>query len=318
MTSTPPDPPTKRHHDDAPKTNRKYQRIDYQTPSEAPFLGGKTGLALAVNSPAPKFHQTYAYGNYKNYYENRRNPTKHHDTRLDLLDVSLFNDKRVLDIGCNSGNITLVIGQHYHPTYILGVDIDESLIHKAKQQTKIAAALAPPSTFDHHHQQQQHPIDIGMRFSYFPKSMPRMFGYTALTLPPTADTTQFPLNTAFETADWMEVAVKANDYDTVMALSITKWIQLHRGDEGIKEFFRKVYRCLKPKGTFVLEPQPFTTYERRAKQDPATKDIFESLVFRPEHYEGFLIELGFSSVQHLGPSSNDNKGFQRPLSLYIK
>jgi 7SK snRNA methylphosphate capping enzyme len=49
-------------------------------------------------------------------------------------------------------------------------------------------------------------------------------------------------------------------------LSITKWIQLHNGDKGLKTFFRKVYDSLTPGGTFVLEPQDFETFQRRAKK----------------------------------------------------
>lgn len=48
-------------------------------------------------------------------------------------------------------------------------------------------------------------------------------------------------------------------------LSITKWIHIHHGDDGIKRFFRKIFKALKPGGTFVLEPQEYSTYERRAK-----------------------------------------------------
>lgn len=48
-------------------------------------------------------------------------------------------------------------------------------------------------------------------------------------------------------------------------LSITKWVQLHNGDKGLKTFFKKVYDSLAPGGTFVLEPQDFDTFQRRAK-----------------------------------------------------
>jgi 7SK snRNA methylphosphate capping enzyme len=32
------------------------------------------------------------------------------DARLDLIDESKFTNKRILDIGCNSGNISIAIG----------------------------------------------------------------------------------------------------------------------------------------------------------------------------------------------------------------
>lgn len=50
------------------------------------------------------------------------------------------------------------------------------------------------------------------------------------------------------------------------SLSITKWIHLHNGDEGMKEFFHKAYKSLKPGGIFVVEPQEYETYARRRRE----------------------------------------------------
>lgn len=50
-----------------------------------------------------------------------------------------------------------------------------------------------------------------------------------------------------------------------MALSVTKWIHLNWGDIGIKRFFKKVYRHLKPGGKFIVEPQPFSSYSKKKK-----------------------------------------------------
>ena len=36
--------------------------------------------------------------------------------------------------------------------------------------------------------------------------------------------------------------------------------QLNEGDEGLKEFFRKVHSVLKTGGAFVLEPQPWESF----------------------------------------------------------
>jgi hypothetical protein len=54
-------------------------------------------------------------------------------------------------------------------------------------------------------------------------------------------------------------------YDTVLAMSITKWVHLNWGDSGLKRFFRRVFRHLKPGGHFLLEPQEFSTYRKRSK-----------------------------------------------------
>eukprot|EP00494_Astrolonche_serrata_P023243 UN23501 len=42
--------------------------------------------------------------------------------------------------------------------------------------------------------------------------------------------------------------------DIITCFSVTKWIQLHHGDDGIKKLFQKVKDCLSKNGYFILEP----------------------------------------------------------------
>ncbi len=44
-------------------------------------------------------------------------------------------------------------------------------------------------------------------------------------------------------------------YDTILALSVTKWVHFNNGDDGIKKFFHKVYDSLREGGVFILEWQ---------------------------------------------------------------
>ena len=46
-------------------------------------------------------------------------------------DSDLFQGKRVLDIGCHIGSISLQIAAHYNPTQVLGIDIDPKMIKAA-------------------------------------------------------------------------------------------------------------------------------------------------------------------------------------------
>lgn len=55
--------------------------------------------------------------------------------------------------------------------------------------------------------------------------------------------------------------------DTIMCLSVTKWVHLNQGDEGLKRLFGKVKEALVPGGWFILEPQPWRSYQQaRRKQ----------------------------------------------------
>jgi 7SK snRNA methylphosphate capping enzyme len=54
------------------------------------------------------------------------------------------------------------------------------------------------------------------------------------------------------------------------SLSVTKWIHLHHGDDGIRSFFYKVYASLRAGGRFILEPQSWSSYARKSKLTPVS------------------------------------------------
>jgi 7SK snRNA methylphosphate capping enzyme len=49
------------------------------------------------------------------------------------------------------------------------------------------------------------------------------------------------------------------------SLSVTKWVQLNWGDDGIRRLFARIHALLRPGGRLVLEPQAYATYYRRSR-----------------------------------------------------
>ena len=68
-------------------------------------------------------------------------------------------------------------------------------------------------------------------------------------------------NYVLETDEQLEA--EKEEYDVILALSITKWIHLNWGDVGLKRFFRRIFRQLRPGGRLVLEPQAWPSYKRK-------------------------------------------------------
>ncbi|SCZ97263.1 BZ3500_MvSof-1268-A1-R1_Chr4-2g07095 [Microbotryum saponariae] len=77
------------------------------------------------------------YGNYVNYYTKRDGgQLTLLDPRLALCDPSWFTDKRVLDVGCNAGKVTIEVGHHFQARSVTGVDIDPQLIKQSERARK--------------------------------------------------------------------------------------------------------------------------------------------------------------------------------------
>ncbi|KDQ10313.1 hypothetical protein BOTBODRAFT_36413 [Botryobasidium botryosum FD-172 SS1] len=274
------------------------------------------------------------YGNYRGYYTKR----PYTDARLALLDSDFFTGKTVLDIGCNEGWISCDIAQRWGARKVVGVDIDDELIQHAWKRRRAVWSLSAPSeelTPDStsSESQRKRKRDDGdtqlavaasrcgsiAKSNHFPMAMSHLFG--PLPIPP-ADAPQaslcFPHNVTFRTADWVKTGVRddAEGYDVVLALSITKWIHLHGGDEGLLSFFRRIHTVLIKGGLLVLEPQGWEGYAKAKRMDPKLKETAKGLVLRPEELTPSLEEIGFSLMRTAGVTGEG--GFRRTVDIYVK
>ena len=100
-------------------------------------------------------NEKFQYGNYNQYY-GYRNPGNIEDLRLQYFKSVWFEEKEVLDIGCNvgksckvcilnviifklyvcAGHITISIAKNFAPQRIVGIDIDKKLIQIASKNVK--------------------------------------------------------------------------------------------------------------------------------------------------------------------------------------
>ncbi|CAE6540976.1 unnamed protein product [Rhizoctonia solani] len=253
----------------------------------------------------PQAERATPYGNYKGYYTKRGNQTS--DPRLKVLSPDLFKGKRVLDIGCNEAS-------RYEAKEVVGVDIDSELVSRAwrhrrdvwsLQTPKASSRAAPADTLEEEYSVQ------GKNDVYFPECFPSLFG--PVPIPPQHPA--FPNNVSFHQSDWANQGCAADKlgYNVVIAFSVSKWIHVHGGDEGIKQFFSRVRDVLAACATetspsiFVLEAQPWSGYHSAQKP-------FESLKVTPDEFPDLLMDLGFSKPQCAGIVGEG--GFKRPIDVY--
>lgn len=87
------------------------------------------------NQAKEQQRKKFQYGNYNKYY-GYRNPGCSEDPRVRVLRSEWFEGKDVLDLGCNSGHLTLYIAKMLRPARILGLDIDSGLVHAARKNIR--------------------------------------------------------------------------------------------------------------------------------------------------------------------------------------
>ncbi|TNY22638.1 Bicoid-interacting protein 3-domain-containing protein [Rhodotorula diobovata] len=160
-----PDPHAKRQRasffDTAPNLNpvRKPPPALYQPSSSS------TLPSLADHDPSSSTHHNKAHqsttsskkrerpsapnGNFRGYYARRRGvvalgPVSAPDERLALIPAAWLEGKKVLDVGCNGGVVTVEVAQTRRAARVTGVDIDAELVRAARKQAELAWSRQKP------------------------------------------------------------------------------------------------------------------------------------------------------------------------------
>ncbi|KAI9203377.1 Bicoid-interacting protein 3-domain-containing protein, partial [Polychytrium aggregatum] len=247
------------------------------------------------------------HGNYDQYYATRNLNTRI-DPRLLLMDPSWFAGKRILDIGCNAGMVSLQLAMYYLPRHVQGIDIDPSLIRKANHDLAARLSLA---------QHLIHPATdpLDRDYDYFPQSCSLFHGplkpiHTHGEADPSGSAPDppilpFPANVSFRCGNWLTEPIPHASicprFDVILALSITKWIHLNGGDTAIKHFFTKIYQSLNRGGRFILEPQPWHNYKIRKGLSPEILANYRSIQLLPDGFDEYLrTQVGFSAGHRIG------------------
>lgn len=130
--------------DHEPPTNEtepspKRQKL---TQESTPAVAAAPPAGIPASEPLTAATRHIAeHGNYKNYYQKRK-PSVHGDARLAVIPPAWLKGARVLDVGCNSGVVTIELAQKFAPARVTGVDIDDTLIAAARKNCALPLALA--------------------------------------------------------------------------------------------------------------------------------------------------------------------------------
>jgi hypothetical protein len=103
------------------------------------------------------------YGNFQGYYGYRQ---PNHDQRLRYLEHDWFHNKQVLDVGCHTGHVTFYVAEHFQPTQIVGVDIDQQLIQRARHQLWNRIQTTNNPTTNDINQNKRYPYNLRFQQGY--------------------------------------------------------------------------------------------------------------------------------------------------------
>ncbi|KAF7658056.1 hypothetical protein LDENG_00018100 [Lucifuga dentata] len=224
------------------------------------------------------------YGNFINYYS--FNPP---ENRLSLIPETLLQDlgysntenTLILDVGCNSGELSIALYQHLvqkiqcdkediklgKALHLLGFDLDESLIQRAQQNNTLPSRVS----FIH--------LDI------------------------TADT--------YQLQDYLSQH-GCSHFHLCVCLAVTMWVHLNHGDSGLLYLLSRLASISQ---YLLLEAQPWKCYRSAARRlrklGRSDFDHFKTLKIRGDMAEHARQHLerhcGMALIQSFGSTAWDRK-----------
>ncbi|XP_076313082.1 RNA 5'-monophosphate methyltransferase [Tachypleus tridentatus] len=232
------------------------------------------------------------YGNFINYYQFNSPKKRTSLIPRHLLKYIFSSDKKekvivCLDIGCNAGNLTEALYQHFTDTekqetvksemeyelQVLGVDLDPVLIERSREKNSF------PNNITYKE------IDI----------MERDQCYT---------TFRSYLNNFGKSM-----------FDIIFCFSVTMWVHLNHGDVGLKKFLKDISSVTQ---YLLLEPQEWKCYRSASRRMrklkcPAFQNL-EDLQMKQTVVEDigcYLKECGMEEVENFGTTE-----WHRKIILY--
>ncbi|CAG0885512.1 unnamed protein product, partial [Darwinula stevensoni] len=238
------------------------------------------------------------YGNFINYYhfnppENRLHSFKSSNSEGVLkwvMEKSTKQDFLVLDIGCNSGELTegfaqiLLNGTRTLESpkriSVLGVDLDQSLIQSATDSRSFADSC-----------------DLSVR-------------YLKLDIMD---------SDAINTLQTFLRGFDHTCFDLTLCFSVTMWVHLNHGDEGLSQFLSNVAEVSEH---VLIEPQPWKCYRnaqrRMIRNGLGGFFLYHSLKVRSNVDEWILSKLTSSPISMNKLFRFESSSWGRSMTMFSK
>ncbi|CAN0885629.1 Probable RNA methyltransferase At5g51130 [Linum grandiflorum] len=235
--------------DDDENNDSQAEKIQKQNGQQKPQNHQVTGGSNnQKKKKKPKL--VFPFGNYRNYYGYRIDQGLDEDPRLKVLKKEWFEGKDCLDIGCNSGIMTIHMAKKFNCQSILGIDIDPDRISDAYWHLRKFSREHCGSSSTNVSKEQ-----IREKLNASKQSTESQLGEDKEM---EKDATLCKGKNFFDAVSFRQENFVDNHnshekpYDVILCLSVAKWIHLNWGDDGLIKLFSEVWKLLVPGLTEIL------------------------------------------------------------------
>ncbi|KAL0410627.1 UNVERIFIED_CONTAM: putative RNA methyltransferase [Sesamum latifolium] len=215
------------------------------------------------------------------------------DPRLKVMKREWFEGKDCLDIGCNSGLMTIAIAKKFGCRSILGVDIDGARIEDAYWTLRKVIRTS------------KHRVTSTISRSADGASVSGLVNNASESLTEekqnSSGDSPFPMEkdlleiVSFQKGNFVQNwrPPENTSYHAILCLSVTKWIHLNWGDDGLITLFWRVWKLLQPGGIFIVEPQPWSSYYNNRFVSETAAANYKNIQIPPEDFQDVLLDKSF-------------------------
>jgi len=216
--------------------------------------------------------------------------------------LGLFRGRRLLDVGCNGGVLTLALASAAGVSSALGVDADAGLVRSARARCLRMRGSA--AAWEKGLRAGKEALEKSLNSTPSNSSSYPSLSSSSLLFPEpggrslagrraAARACSRALRaTSFRHEDFVAKSSEGEGgggkeegkeqekekeqelFGAAVCLSVTKWVHLHHGDAGIERLFARLSRSLSKGAHLVLEPQPWRSYQRAVRK----KGVRETLL----------------------------------------
>lgn len=313
------------------------QRINIANPKECNLIEDNSFDELRDPIALLKKGKKGQFGNDFEYIKKRGVYMSTIDSRLIQIGTQYLSNMKVLDVGCLTGIISLQAARHFNARSVVGIDIDYKMINRAVKNWVMEERRCILEN------QQAEQIQLNGKTILQDKlkidsdsKIPRVLEAQTTDVllgkrnPMDPETrNNYPNCVRFEISNFLHYKASSlegmneeslhNDdkFDTILCLSLLKYIHLNFSDKGLLRSFSQMNNLLRLGGHLILEFQGWKSYNKKKSFSKLFLQNISKIKIKPNDFRNILCnDFGFIFVDEIKSIREDS--YKRPILIFKK